>query len=95
LSLEHPPPQPGKQQVPPDARAELGKLRWRCRRGIKELDVLLERYIDERFCAAPAHEREAFRQLLETQDTIIYAYCLGVERPPEQFAELITRITAN
>jgi len=28
---------------------ELGKLRWRCRRGMKELDVLLARYVDERF----------------------------------------------
>jgi antitoxin CptB len=73
----------------------MGKLRWRCRRGIKELDVLLERYLDERFCTATEHEREAFRQLLETQDTIIYAYCLGVEPPPERFAELIARITAN
>jgi len=73
----------------------LGKLRWRCRRGIKELDVLLERYIDERFCAAPEPERDAFRQLLETEGTLIYAYCLGAQPPPERFAELITRITAN
>jgi len=33
---------------------ELGKLRWRCRRGMKELDVLLARYMDERFCSASA-----------------------------------------
>jgi antitoxin CptB len=74
---------------------ERGKLRWRCRRGIKELDVLLERYMDQRFCGASTREQEAFRQLLETEDTIIYAYCLGAERPPERFRELIERITAN
>jgi antitoxin CptB len=73
---------------------ELGKLRWRCRRGMKELDVLLARYMDERFCSASSAEQDAFRRLLETQDTILYAYCLGSERPPAQFAMLIERITA-
>jgi len=78
-----------------DARADFGRLRWRCRRGIKELDVLLERYIDQRFRAASADEQAAFRQLLATQDTIIYAYCLGQQRPPDRFLHLIERITAN
>ena len=73
---------------------ELGKLRWRCRRGIKELDVLLARYMDERFCGASSAEQEAFRRLLETQDATLYAYCLGSERPPAEFAMLIERITA-
>jgi antitoxin CptB len=74
---------------------ELGKLRWRCRRGMKELDVLLARYMDERFCGASSLEQDAFRRLLETQDTVLYAYCLGSERPPLEFATLIERITAN
>ena len=83
---------------PPPAAAdptELGKLRWRCRRGMKELDVLLARYVDERFCNASSPERDAFRRLLDTQDPVLYAYCLGSERPPPEFATLIERITAN
>jgi len=79
----------------PSPAAELGKLRWRCRRGMKELDVLLARYVDERFCSASSAEREAFTRLLETQDAVLYAYCLGSERPPPEFATLIERITAN
>jgi antitoxin CptB len=75
--------------------ADLGKLRWRCRRGLKELDVLLERYMDQRFGGAPEAEQEAFRQLLETEDTLIYAYCLRVESAPERYADLIERIIAN
>ena len=75
----------------PDA----GRLRWRCRRGMKELDILLSRYMDERFCAAPPLEQEAFRGLLEISDPLIYAYCLGSERPPEHLAVLIERITAH
>jgi antitoxin CptB len=84
--------------VPPPLPAdpvELGRLRWRCRRGMKELDVLLARYVDEKFCGASKSEQEAFKQLLEAQDTDLYAYCLGQERPPAHFAALIERITAN
>jgi antitoxin CptB len=74
---------------------ELGKLRWRCRRGMKELDILLARYVDQRFGGAPEPEQDAFRRLLETQDPVLYGYCLGGERPPPEFAALIERITAN
>jgi antitoxin CptB len=75
----------------PDA----GRLRWRCRRGMKELDILLGRYVDERFSGAPPEEQTAFRALLETQDPVIYAYCLGSLQPPEHLAALIDRITAR
>jgi antitoxin CptB len=73
---------------------ELGKLRWRCRRGMKELDVLLERYVDERFAGASPPEQEAFKLLLETQDTLLYAYCLGSQPVPPPLKSLIDRITA-
>ena len=73
---------------------DAGKLRWRCRRGMKELDILLTRYVDERYGAAPAAEQAAFQRLLETQDPVLYAYCLGSEPPPEHLAVLIERITA-
>jgi antitoxin CptB len=75
---------------------ELGRLRWRCRRGMKELDILLRRYVDERFCDAPPAHQEAFRRLLDAQDTAIYAYCLGRQAPPTALlAALIDCITAS
>ncbi len=75
---------------------EFGKLRWRCRRGIKELDVLLTRYIEERYRDAPAAEQEAFRGLLEAQDGAVYAYCLERMKPPTaELSALIARITAG
>jgi antitoxin CptB len=74
---------------------ELGRLRWRCRRGMKELDELLARYVNERFCGAPNLEQDLFKELLETQDTDLYAYCLGSQPPPPRFAALIERITAH
>ena len=79
----------------PTSPQELGKLRWRCRRGMKELDVLLARYMDERFCGASDAEQAAFQHLLETQDTVLYGYCMGQVRPPAHLAALIERITTN
>ena len=80
--------------VPPPDPEELGRLRWRCRRGMKELDVLLARYVELRFCGASKAEQEAFLQLLEAEDTALYGYCLGSEPPPPRFAALIDSITS-
>jgi len=75
--------------------ASLGKLRWRCRRGMKELDVLLERYLEERFAHAPAGSRVALETLLECPDPLIYAWCFGqVPAPTVALRSLIAEITA-
>lgn len=72
-----------------------GKLRWRCRRGMKELDVLLIRYVDELYSGAPVAEQAAFWRLLDSQDTTLYAYFMGTERPQSaDLAALVERIAA-
>ena len=72
---------------------QAGRLRWRCRRGMKELDVLLMRYLEERFASAPEAEQAAFEALLEVQDPVLYAYCLGQAPVPVHLRPLIERIT--
>jgi antitoxin CptB len=75
---------------------EIGKLRWRCRRGMKELDVLLSRYLDEEYSHAPPDHRQAFRDLLDPQDPVIYAYFLRRQAPPTAvLSTLIERMTAG
>jgi antitoxin CptB len=76
------------------APTPLGQLRWRCRRGMKELDILLERYVERRWPDAPAEERAAFEGLLEVQDPVLYGYCLGAAQVPDHLAALVDRITA-
>jgi antitoxin CptB len=61
--------------------SELARLKWKCRRGMKELDLLLERYLDGRYPAADAVEQEAFRELLDMQDPELFAFVTGRERP--------------
>ena len=59
---------------------ELRRLRWRCRRGMQELDVLMLRYLDRRWAAADAAERADFQRLLETEDDRLWRWCMGREQ---------------
>ncbi len=76
----------------PDA-AEFGRLRWRCRRGMRELDVLLTRYLDERYRGATAEDQEAFRALLNRQDPELYGMVVGrIEPPPGPVASVVAAL---
>ena len=63
--------------------AELRKLQWRCRRGMKELDLLLIRYLAGRHAQASAQEREAFEQFLELPDPQIARYLVAGDVPDD------------
>jgi antitoxin CptB len=54
-----------------------GALRWRCRRGMRELDVLLMRYLDRDYPQAGASQRAAFASLLSAQDPEIVDWLTG------------------
>jgi antitoxin CptB len=55
-----------------DSTPALAKLRWRCRRGTKELDVLTTRYLESFYPDAPKAEQQAFEHMLTLQDPILY-----------------------
>lgn len=63
--------------------SDLNKLRWRCRRGTLELDLMLTRYLDRCFAAADAEEQRQFLKLLELEDSNLLRFMLG-ERAPEE-----------
>ncbi len=73
--------------------AGTGRLMWRCRRGMKELDVLLERFARGRLASASAEERESFEGLLGLPDPVLAEYLLGGRIPPEpHWAHLVRLI---
>jgi antitoxin CptB len=57
--------------------SELSRLKWRCRRGMRELDVMLLRYLEHVYPSAAAEEQAAFRHLLDLQDPEVYGLLLG------------------
>lgn len=69
---------------------DMKKLRWRCRRGTLELDLMLLRYLDSRYsCGNPA-EQQAFQELLGLEDTELMRYLMGEQRAHQPaFSSLI------
>jgi len=51
----------------------LSKLKWRCRRGTKELDTLTTRYLERFYLNADRSEQSAFEELLSMQDPELHA----------------------
>jgi antitoxin CptB len=62
---------------------ELKRLRWRCRRGMRELDQLMERFLDRAWPTASDEERALFLRLLDSEDDILWRWCMGRERPED------------
>lgn len=76
--------------------AEIKRLRWRCRRGTRELDQLVGWWLEERYPAAEAALRQGFVDLLEQQDPDLWNWILGNGSPgdPDQ-ARVIDEIRAR
>lgn len=68
------------------------ELRWQCRRGMRELDVLLTRYLESSYEAAAADEKAAFRKLLTLADPDLVGYLLQKQVPDPDIAVVIDRI---
>lgn len=62
---------------------DLSRLRWRARRGMKELDVLLARWLDARGASASDAELEAFERLLACEDADLWPWMLGRGAPAD------------
>lgn len=69
------------------------KLRWHCRRGMLELDVMLERFVMTCLERLTEHELDTFEALLTYPDPDLYAWLMGYEHPPtEELADFVALI---
>jgi antitoxin CptB len=76
-----------------DEDPELKRLRWRCRRGMRELDQLMLRYLDLRWPQADDLERGVFRRLLDSEDDKLWQWCMGREQPADpELRALVQRV---
>ena len=63
--------------------AELRRLRWRCRRGMRELDQLLTRWLEREWTAASDDTRGVFLRLLASEDDRLWHWFLGHDSAPD------------
>ncbi len=75
--------------------AILNKLAWRCRRGTRELDLLLSKYLEYRYSQATKIEQAQFEDLLVLEDNQLQAYLLDNKPAPGDLRILIEKIKAN
>jgi antitoxin CptB len=74
---------------------QLRRLEWRCRRGMKELDLLLLRHLKQ-LAAAASTDRALFAEFLELPDPSIARYLIaGADPEDERFAPLCRAIRAG
>lgn len=57
---------------------ELNRLRWRCRRGLLELDIVLTRFVEQHYANLSAKEKIAFVELLTEADNDLWEIISGV-----------------
>jgi antitoxin CptB len=71
---------------------ELARLRWQCRRGTKELDFLLNRYLETGSLVADQEEKDLFVELLGFEDDQLLTVLLGEMEMPEGMKILVGKI---
>ena len=74
--------------------AELNRLKWRCRRGVKELDLLFGRILSDHYPAFSEQQKVLFTQFLETPDPVIMDWVMRrSDDYPEAFAFVVDLLT--
>lgn len=61
--------------------SEEDRIRWHCRRGLLELDLILQKFLDSRFTTLSSSQRVAFAGLLAREDGELWALICGDVRP--------------
>ncbi|WP_035387433.1 succinate dehydrogenase assembly factor 2 [Ferrimonas senticii] len=63
--------------------AQVRRLKWACRRGMLELDVLLEPFVDNHYLSLDPAQQALFERLLGCDDPELFAWFMGHERCPD------------
>jgi len=75
---------------------ERNRLAWRCRRGMLELDLVLESFLAQGYDRLTMTEQADFTRLLELPDQELFEALLGIRQLKERdLAHVITRIRAT
>lgn len=69
--------------------ARIKRLRWRTRRGTRELDALFGSWLDDCFPTADPALQQAFDELLDVQDPDLWDWVMGHARPARADWQLI------
>jgi len=72
----------------------LSKLRWRCRRGMRELDEAMLAYLDHHYASASEEERTDFVALQDMQDPELFRLVSGKAREA-RYQSILDKINSS
>lgn len=70
----------------------LAQLKWACRRGMLELDVILNRFLSEAYDNLTAADQALFVDLLSESDPELFDWLLGADTPTDPDFARMTEI---
>ncbi|MFN2157179.1 MAG: succinate dehydrogenase assembly factor 2 [Anaerolineae bacterium] len=73
-----------------DDALRLQRLRWQCRRGMLELDLLLNNFLDQAWSDLDDARRHTLERLLAVEDQVLIDWLLGDAIPAERAVREIT-----
>ncbi len=68
---------------------DLDRIRWRCRRGLLELDLVLEAFLERGYSRLDAGQRRLFNELLEQPDNDLLDLALGRNEPEPRYRAVV------
>ena len=71
--------------------ADASRVAWQCRRGMRELDELLGRYLRARYAQLDEAERATFDELLDYPDAVLLECLMGRMQPADAAIARIVR----
>lgn len=55
---------------------KIARIRWKCRRGTLELDLLLQRFLADRFESLTHAEKTTFEAMLDEADPVLQSWLM-------------------
>lgn len=71
------------------------RLRWQCRRGILELDLIFQKFISREFAKLSERERVVLKRVLDFADDELLDYCYGRRCPADSEVQALVRKIAG
>ena len=70
--------------------SELDRVRWSCRRGLLELDLVLERFVTDHYERLSQREKDVLRELLKLPDNDLLDLAMGrADTTDREYGDLI------
>lgn len=71
--------------------SELSRIKWRCRRGMLELDILLSQFVEKEYETLSKDQSVVFDALLDYPDQVLYDLLLEKMRPSDKAVSELVR----